>query len=552
MKNFLKNLIFILSKLSKKEKILIILFIFSSLYLVALEVLTFSSLYEMFSNDNNSNFFIKKIYDFFGVYFSEYNDLLIFFLVFSLLLRNISYLTYQFLISKFTYNLYARNSKLLLESYFQIDFLDYLKYSKATYMKNIIKESYLVYLGIIHAIIICTSDFLYLVTLCLFAIFYLQIEFSLFYIFIFIFFFISYFSFIKFIKNLGRLRESSEKGIYEFCSEILSSIVEIKIYKKSALLCKNFFNQMSDYAKSMAYINTLNIFPKNFLEILIASIICILYIISDNQDKFFNNNAYYVSLGFILYRIVPSISKIFNHFNTIIVNYPSMQIFQNMYNERLKERNFQDITNNLFQEINLSNVNFSIKEKRLIDNFSYKFKKGNIYCIKGKSGSGKTSLIYALLGLYKFNSGKFIIDNTEIKNEILWGEKIGYVSQFPIILDLTLADNLFIDDIKNLSAEEKNYFFDFGIEKIILDSSEVDKSGLRNLSGGEKQRLSIVKALLRKPKVLIMDEPFSSLDYKNSLIVIQKLKQFKKDSIIILSSHEDIFDDQFDKIIKLN
>jgi ABC-type multidrug transport system fused ATPase/permease subunit len=552
MNNFLKNLIFILSKLSKKEKILIILFIFSSLYLVALEALTFSSLFEMFSNDNNSNFFIKKIYDFFGVYFSEYNDLLIFFLVFSLLLRNISYLTYQFLISKFTYNLYARNSKLLLESYFQIDFLDYLKYSKATYMKNIIKESYLVYLGIIYAIIICTSDFLYLVTLCLFAIFYLQIEFSLFYIFIFIFFFISYFSFIKFIKNLGRVRESSEKGIYEFCSEILSSIVEIKIYKKSALLCKNFFNQMSDYAKSMAYINTLNIFPKNFLEILIASIICILYIISDNQDKFFNNNAYYVSLGFILYRIVPSISKIFNHFNTIIVNYPSMQIFQNMYNERLKERNFQDITNNLFQEINLLNVNFSIKEKKLIDNFSYKFKKGNIYCIKGKSGSGKTSLIYALLGLYKFNSGKFTIDNIEIKNEILWGEKIGYVSQFPIILDLTLADNLFIDDIKNLSAEEKNYFFDFGIEKIILNSSEVDKSGLRNLSGGEKQRLSIVKALLRKPKVLIMDEPFSSLDYKNSLIVIQKLKQLKKDSIIILSSHEDIFDDQFDKIIKLN
>ena len=90
-----------------------------------------------------------------------------------------------------------------------------------------------------------------------------------------------------------------------------------------------------------------------------------------------------------------------------------MQIFQNMYNERLKERNFQDITNNLFQEINLSNVNFSIKEKRLIDNFSYKFKKGNIYCIKGKSGSGKTSLIYALLGLYKYSkhfSKKFFRD----------------------------------------------------------------------------------------------------------------------------------------------
>ena len=552
MKNFLKNLIFILSKFSNKEKILIILFVFSSLYLVALEALTFSSIYGVLSNDNGNNFLIKNISDYFGIFFSEYNDLLIFFLVFSLLLRNISFVMYQFFISKFIYNLYAKNSKLLLESYFQKDLLDYLSQSKAVYMKNIIKESYLVYLGVIYAFIVCTSDFLYLVTLCLFAIFYLQIEFSFIYFILFIIFFISYFSIIRFIKNLGRVRETSEKGIYQFCAEILSSIVEIRIYRKTELLCKNFFNKISNYAKSMAYINTLNIFPKNFLEILITLIICFLYIISDNQDQFFNNNAYYISLGFILYRIVPSISKIFNHFNTIIINYPSMQIFQKMYQEKSKKKYFQDVTNNLFEEISLSNVNFSIKEKKLIENFSQRFKRGNIYCIKGKSGSGKTSLIYALLGLYKFNSGKFFIDNTEIKNEILWGEKIGYISQFPIILDLKLADNLFIDDVQKLSSEEKNYFFDLGIEKLILNTAEIDESGLRNLSGGEKQRLSIIKALIRKPKVLIMDEPFSALDKKNTLIVLNKLKKIKKNMIIILSNHDDSLDLHFDRIIYLD
>ena len=80
----------------------------------------------------------------------------------------------------------------------------------------------------------------------------------------------------------------------------------------------------------------------------------------------------------------------------------------------------------------------------------------------------------------------------------------------------------------------------------------MNKDGLRNLSGGEKQRLSIIKALIRKPKLLILDEPFSALDKKNTLILIEQLKKIKKETIIILSTHENSFDEHFDKIISLN
>jgi ABC-type multidrug transport system fused ATPase/permease subunit len=554
MKNFPTNVFYILKKLSRNEKLIIFLLVFSSLYLVALEALTFSTIYTIFSNDfdNVNNFFIENIFFYLQDYFKKKNDLLIFFLVFCLFIRNISHLLFQFLTDKFIYNLYAKSSKMLLESYFKKDLFNFFKKNKAEYLKSIIKESYLVYLGVVYACITLAADFIYLFSLCIFAIYFLNIDLNISYLGLFLFCFVFYFLLIKKIKNLGKVRENSETGIYKFCTEILSSIVEIRIYKKSNLLIKSFFSKMLAYCKSMVFIHALNILPKNFLEILLAIIILFLYFNSNNQNDFFLNNAYFASIGFVIYRIVPSISNIFIRFNTIIVNYPAIDIFKKLYEEKARENISQDVAKFEFKKIILDNVNFSINHKKIITDFSYTFHKGNIYCLKGSSGSGKTCLIYLLLSLYKFNSGNFFIDGIEIKNEISWGNSIGFVSQTPIILDLELSDNLFIDDMNELSSTDKNYFYEFGIGQLIDKTDELNKDGLRNLSGGEKQRLSIIKALIRKPKLLILDEPFSALDKKNTLILIEQLKKIRKETIIILSTHENSLDEHFDKIITLN
>jgi ATP-binding cassette subfamily C protein len=86
----------------------------------------------------------------------------------------------------------------------------------------------------------------------------------------------------------------------------------------------------------------------------------------------------------------------------------------------------------------------------------------------------------------------------------------------------------------------------------IYENHENKSLNLRGLSGGEKQRISLIRALIKDPEILILDEPISSLDYENSSRIIEHLNQIKKDKIIVLTTHDDKFDYLFDKIINLN
>ena len=91
----------------------------------------------------------------------------------------------------------------------------------------------------------------------------------------------------------------------------------------------------------------------------------------------------------------------------------------------------------------------------------------------------------------------------------------------------------------------------FNLQKIIDNSDIIEKKGLRNLSGGEKQRIALVRALIKNPKILILDEPFSALDEENKKNVVDYLISIKKNKIIILTNHEKSLEKNFDEIFYL-
>ena len=155
------------------------------------------------------------------------------------------------------------------------------------------------------------------------------------------------------------------------------------------------------------------------------------------------------------------------------------------------------------------------------------------------------------MNLYQFKKGDFLINNLSITNSINWGNKLGYVPQNPIIIDFSLRENLFLEEDENDYFSKSESLFEKLNLKYIFENHKNKTSNLRSLSGGEKQRIALIRALIKNPEILILDEPISSLDYENSSKIIDHLTSIKKDKIIILTTHDNKFDHLFDEIINI-
>lgn len=227
--------------------------------------------------------------------------------------------------------------------------------------------------------------------------------------------------------------------------------------------------------------------------------------------------------------------------------------------DRLKE--FLDLENENNGTISLDSINtieindlsFSYPgSTELFKNFSYTFKKANIYCLKGKNGEGKSTLIDLLLGLDYSYSGAIRLNNIEISNLdmiSLRKNQISVILQEPRLQRLSVKDN-----IKRGIEVYESEALDKLCNKFNL-SKVLDLTESLSLSGGEKQKVSIVRGLLKDSSLLILDEPVSAMDTTGIKILKDELLKRKNNSIIIFISHnEELFDivDEFIELPKLS
>ncbi|MFM7683342.1 MAG: ATP-binding cassette domain-containing protein [Bacteroidota bacterium] len=151
---------------------------------------------------------------------------------------------------------------------------------------------------------------------------------------------------------------------------------------------------------------------------------------------------------------------------------------------------------------------------------NFDIKKHEVLGISGKSGSGKTTLIKLLLGIYPVKSGHILIDGKKIEtiNSREFRRQIGYLSQEPLFFNGTIYENLTygLDDFAPAEVEficRKCLIHDFIISLPLGYQTEIGNSG-NKISGGQKQKLAIARALIRKPEILVLDEPDKNLDKK--------------------------------------
>lgn len=215
----------------------------------------------------------------------------------------------------------------------------------------------------------------------------------------------------------------------------------------------------------------------------------------------------------------------------------------------------EDITS-FKRSIRLENVSFGYdEEKEVLHNISTEFEAGKAYAIVGGSGSGKSTLINLLMSSYSDYKGKILFDNTEMKNispESLY-DVVSMIQQDVFVFNSSVKNNVTM--FKDFSKEE----IDEAISRARLDSFVKEKGdgylcgeNGKDLSGGEKQRISIARSLLKKSKVLLADEATSALDADTAFKVTDDILNLSGIlRIVITHSLDEILLKRYDEILVL-
>ena len=194
--------------------------------------------------------------------------------------------------------------------------------------------------------------------------------------------------------------------------------------------------------------------------------------------------------------------------------------------------------------IDIKNLSISFGEKSVIENIDLNFPRTGLFCVCGESGSGKSSLLNAISGIIKF-SGSIRIDQVEIgdlndseaANYRL--KNIGFIFQdFKLFESQSVEENIVfpLNVLSNCSEKKKKIKCNDLLS--VCGLKKFNKRICNTLSGGEKQRVAISRALINNPKLIIADEPTGSLDEKTGEEILNLLKKFSNNSLVIMVTHD--------------
>jgi ABC-2 type transport system ATP-binding protein len=209
----------------------------------------------------------------------------------------------------------------------------------------------------------------------------------------------------------------------------------------------------------------------------------------------------------------------------------------------------------MIKSLSINNLSYQYNQKKIFDDINFNLFSGEFTVLLGKNGAGKTTLFSLITSLLKIQTGQInVFDNCVLKNSQDALSKIGVVFQASTLdLDLTVEQNLYyFSGLQGFSRTQSSFSIKKVIEFMNLESFKNKK--LRTMSGGERRRVEVSRAILNNPPLLLMDEATANLDIHTRKIVLEKLHDLVKEqkTSVLWSTHQVEEIEENDRTIILN
>ncbi len=192
--------------------------------------------------------------------------------------------------------------------------------------------------------------------------------------------------------------------------------------------------------------------------------------------------------------------------------------------------------------VTIENVSFNYHNRAVFKDFNLSIQERDFLCVLGESGSGKSTLLGLILGLLKPNLGSVKIFNETLSNNAFLRQKIGYIAQGNSLFShLNAMQNMtFCLNLQGINKEAAQKEAKALALKMGLDESLMDKFP-NELSGGQAQRVGIIRGIIHKPELILLDEPFSALDSFNRKNLQDLIKEIHQNSCatFIMVTHDE-------------